>query len=227
LKYSTVRVTKILVFTSVLLFFTAFILDSIGYDFLYKWLILTPMNLYIKPWTLFTFPLIEISIISILFNSVWLWLIGYSLEQTIGGRKFALLVLVTSITAGLAMSFAGLAVKQLSSLDLTEFPICGWGYPLIGLTWAWALFYPHLEVLLLGVLPIKARWLAWMVTILTFFIFFRIHWLLAFASISSIPVTYLFIIKRQTWAKLFGFSFRKQYEERRRQKQRRKLRVLH
>jgi hypothetical protein len=127
----------------------------------------------------------------------------------------------------------GLAML-LVSMFVMRFPIqiAGFWLPLTAITWAWAGIFRGQELLFWGLIPIRAEWLAWIQAALTFFSYFRLHWLLGVASVSGIAVVYLFRGSGpfargfRYWLWRRGFSFKGWTDRFRRGKKRRRLRVV-
>jgi membrane associated rhomboid family serine protease len=204
-------------------------------DILARFLSLDPSLGFVWPWTLVTYPFFNGSIrefISLLFSLLWLWFIGGSLERSWGSKTYGLLLFLTTLLTGVSMSIVGLIHLTANSY------VYGLWLPLVGLTWAWAEIGPDQEVLLMGIIPIKARWLAWVTVAVSFFTFFQKgtsligQILFGLASISGIAVTYLFTGKGplsrgyRYWAWQRKASPGGRGEQPKRKPGRRKLRVI-
>ena len=72
--------------------------------------------------------------------------------------------------------------------------IIGLWLPLVGITWAWATVYPEREILIWGIIPVKAFWLAWIDAGITFFNYWQVNGNIFFglAALSGIILVYLF-----------------------------------
>jgi len=142
------------------------------------WLWLNPLNVLGYPWTILTYALVN-DLLSVIFGALWLWLVGAGLERMWGSTRYGwFLVMVTGVT-GLAMAIIGFWLK-------VAVPVFGIWLPLVGVTWAWARLDPHRELLFWGIVPVKARWLAWIHTVLVFATYARIHILFGIAGIIGI-----------------------------------------
>lgn len=179
-----IPVTKGLAFGSGLVTLILFILARFNLD-LSHWVALIPGEVLHKPWTALTYPLFDQSLVTMIFAILWLWFIGGSLERTWGGRRYSLLLLGVTLITGVCMSLAGWLIGGMV-------PVYGLWLPLVGLTWAWAETDPYREVLFWGIIPLKARWLAWLDAVLTFLIYLPVHFLMGVASLSGILAFYLF-----------------------------------
>jgi membrane associated rhomboid family serine protease len=153
---------------------------------------------FIMPWTLITYPVVIYrDIFTAVFSILWLWMIGGSLERSWGSRTYGLFFLLTTLVTGVIMSLVNL-------LQLTgPGNITGLWLPLLGVTWAWAKNAPDQELLFWGIIPMKAKLLAWLDAGITFIIYFQTvqnplggsffgGFLFGLASLSGIAVVYLF-----------------------------------
>ncbi|NLZ44790.1 MAG: rhomboid family intramembrane serine protease [Clostridia bacterium] len=152
---------------------------------LYNLVVLTSLTFFRYPWTLLTYPLVNLDILSVLFSFLWLWFAGGSLERSWGTQTYGIFVFLVTLITGLAMALAGFFLR---------FPIqiAGFWLPLTAITWAWADVFRGEELLFWGIIPLKAEWLAWLHAALTFLRYFKLNWLLGLASVSGIAVVYLF-----------------------------------
>ena len=182
--------------TVALLSGAVFLLTAIipGFGILAGFIVLDPLNGFFKPWTLVTYPLFNGGVrefFSIIFGIIWLWFVGGSLERSWGSKTYGLFLFLTTLVTGVFMSL-------LSFIHLgPDIYIYGLWLPLAGLTWAWAEIEPDRELLFWGIIPLKARWLAWISAVTTFFNFFRGNSLLGqilsgLAAVSGIAIAYLF-----------------------------------
>ena len=176
-----VPVTKGSIMLMVAVTFLSLILGVFGVS-LSQWLRLNPGMVWARPWTLLTFPLVN-DIVSTVFAALWLWFIGSSLERTWGSKRYRRFLLLAILITGLA--FTG--VKLLTGKSLATF---GMWLPLTGITWAWSELFPDRELLFWGIMPIKARWLAWIHAALIFASYAHYDLLYALAAVSSIVLVY-------------------------------------
>lgn len=86
----------------------------------------------------------------ILFNGMFLWMFGGSLEQRWGGRAFLKFYLLCGLGAGLVVLIAGW-------LFYPDTPVLGASGAIYGLVAAWAITEPERIVYLFGVFPIKGK----------------------------------------------------------------------
>jgi membrane associated rhomboid family serine protease len=89
----------------------------------------------------------------ILFNSLFLWMFGGSLEQRWGGRGFVKFYLMCGVGAGLVVLAAG-------SIFQPNVPTVGASGAIYGLVAAWVITDPNRIVWFFGLVPIKGKWFA-------------------------------------------------------------------
>jgi len=166
---------------------------------LFSLLRLINVHWYLRPWTLLTYPLVNSDLLSLIFGLFWFWYIGGSLERSWSGQTYGFFLGLATVVTGLAFILVSMVVGRIGlagiqvSMVFHRIGSAGLWLPLTGLTWAWAKNYPDRELLLWGLFPLKAQWLAWFQAGLVFYQYF-ISYNLAFAlaAISSIAVVYLF-----------------------------------
>lgn len=115
-----------------------------------------------RPWSLLTYPLVSYGIYEVVLGSYMLWLFGGSLERGWGSPRFVrFFAAVTVITSG--------SIWMGSLLLHTPGSLSGLWLPLSALVLAWCLVNSTAVVLLFFVLPIQARYLAWIDLAFTYF----------------------------------------------------------
>ncbi len=209
-------VTKGMLSLGVILFVLGWIFPA-----LQQWLVLTPRSLPLGLWTLLTHPLVNPDLLSLLFAVLWLWFIGSGLERTWGSPRYGLFLVTVALVTGLVMMLveSGLGIYQ---------PVYGFWLLSVGITWAWAELNPRQELLFWGLIPIQARWLAWVNALMIGYTYFQTYWLLGLASLSGILIAYLFV-GRGSGGHRSGRSWDAQnwLEERRRRNRRKRFRIIH
>lgn len=100
-------------------------------------------------------------VIFFLFLIMWLLAVGGSLERDLGTVRFSLFVLSMIVLPAVLMVLAGMLLKSPVLLLGTLVPIAG-------LTVAWCVRNPSMEIRLMGVFPLQARWLAWLTVLIVF-----------------------------------------------------------
>lgn len=163
-----------------------------------NWVALVSPNLGTAPWTLITYPLFNPDLLSLILEALWLWFVGGSLERSWGSKKYAVFLLTAAGATGLLM-----AATEQFLVNGAVVPISGLLLPLVAVTWAWSVLYPGQEMLLFGIIPIQARWTAWITAVLAVYPYLFLsasshtnEWLVGIAALSGIPIAYLFIYDR-------------------------------
>ena len=105
-----------------------------------------PALILVRPWTLITYMFAHGGFGHIFFNMLALYFFGPPVEQRLGENRFITLYLISGIVGGLFSIVLG-------------FPIIGASGAVMGVSLAFARFWPRQQVLIWGVLPIEARWL--------------------------------------------------------------------
>jgi membrane associated rhomboid family serine protease len=120
-------------------------------------LALTPSRVYpgLELWQPFTYMWIHApdEVSHILFNSLFLWMFGGTLEQSWGTRGFVKFYLLCGLGAGLVVLAAG-------ALFYPDVPTVGASGAIYGLVVAWVITDPNRTVWLFGLFPVKGKWFA-------------------------------------------------------------------
>jgi membrane associated rhomboid family serine protease len=104
----------------------------------------------------------------ILFNMLALWMFGVELEQRWGTRAFLRYYAVTGVGSGLATVAFALLPFRLSALTWAV-PTVGASGAIYGLLLAWALLFPHRQILFMFIFPLPARVAAALMAAIAFF----------------------------------------------------------
>src|SRR5215207_4987836 len=113
----------------------------------FDWLGLRPRQVLFRPWTVITYAFVHAGVFHWFFNMVALYFFGPRLEDRWGSRDFVRFYLMAAL-GGALFSFIspnGVIVGASAAIN--------------GLLMAWAVYWPDDEILLLGVFPIKIKWL--------------------------------------------------------------------
>lgn len=101
----------------------------------------------------------------LILNMFGLWMFGTLLEQRWGAVGFLRYYAMTGTFAGLVVLAAGWIFGAQNTLTL------GASGAIYAVIIAFGLLYPNLQIYLLGILPMKAKWIVWMViggTVITY-----------------------------------------------------------
>ena len=109
-------------------------------------LMFIPSQVLVHPWTIVTYMFLHGGFGHIFFNMLALYFFGPPVEQRLGGNRFITLYLISGIVGALFSIVLGV-------------PVIGASGAVMGVSLAFAKFWPRQQVLIWGVLPIEARWL--------------------------------------------------------------------
>jgi membrane associated rhomboid family serine protease len=118
-------------------------------------LALYPAGVVIRPWTPVTYMFVHADFWHIFFNMLSLFFFGPRVEERLGKGHFIALYLVS-----------GLAGAFFSFLTPTAW-IVGASGAVFGVQLAFARYWPRVRILIWGVLPIEARWLVVIMTLVS------------------------------------------------------------
>ncbi|MFI5207224.1 MAG: rhomboid family intramembrane serine protease [Gemmatimonadales bacterium] len=107
-----------------------------------------------EPWTAVTYMFVHGGFTHLLFNMLGLWVFGPPLETRLGGRRFLTLYFISGLS-GAALS------------TVTPVPIIGASGAIFGVTLGFAKFWPRQQLLIFGIIPIEARWMVLLFTIIS------------------------------------------------------------
>lgn len=104
-----------------------------------------------QPWRFVTYMFLHGSGFHLIFNLLWLWWMGQSVEQTIGPRSFAVLF----FGSGIGGAFLHIALSFLYGSSI----VIGASGAVFGVMVAFAFLFPAAPIMLLFLPPIQARFL--------------------------------------------------------------------
>ena len=130
------------------------------FPFVTGWLALVPVALPTHPWTILTYMFTHSTgrLTHILFNMLALYIFGPRVELRLGGTRFIRMYLIAGITGGL-----------LSLLFTPYAAIVGASGAVFGVQLAFAKFFPRDKIYIWGVIPIEARVLVVIMTVITLY----------------------------------------------------------
>lgn len=108
-----------------------------------------------QPWSLLTYPFLITSLLTLVFQGFWLYIVGGMLERSWGSRNFAALFFIWTAICGVVL----LPVYYLSGRSI-DVPLTTLMLPNTCLTVAWAALDPDMELLFYGLVPVRAKWVA-------------------------------------------------------------------
>ncbi|MBI2404298.1 MAG: rhomboid family intramembrane serine protease [Gemmatimonadetes bacterium] len=120
-------------------------------------LVLVPGWILVRPWTVVTYMFLHADLWHLLFNMLGLFFFGPRLEARLGGRSFLALYFVSGISGALLSILTPAAA------------IVGASGAAFGVFLGYALYWPRERVLIWGVLPVEARVLVIVMTVLALY----------------------------------------------------------
>jgi membrane associated rhomboid family serine protease len=119
--------------------------------FLPELLAFAPRNFLTRPWTLVTYSFVHLGVMHLVGNLLTLFFFGPPLEERWGSREFIKFYTVGAL--GGAILSALLYVMQPASY------IVGASAATMALMLAFAMIWPDMQILVMGIFPVKAKWL--------------------------------------------------------------------
>lgn len=117
-----------------------------------------------RPWSFLTYPFAYSpgAFLSVLFICLWLFSMGGSVEREMGTLKFCVFWVVMTVLGALFL---------LIGAKLTGFQGALYGafMPTAAVTVAWGTRYPETTIMVMFVIPLKGKWIAWIAAGLLFF----------------------------------------------------------
>lgn len=122
-------------------------------QFIIQWFSFIPNVLVTvtQPWRLVTYMFLHGGIWHILFNMLWLWWMGRSVEEALGPRTFCAIY----FGAGIGGALIDLILAQFLGIG----PIIGASGAVFGVMVAFATLYPNMPIMLILLPPIKAKYI--------------------------------------------------------------------
>jgi membrane associated rhomboid family serine protease len=142
-----------LLFANVVVFFVQMMAPGIVSPFVF-----VPVLILIRPWTIVTYMFLHGGFAHIFFNMLALYFFGPRVEVQLGSRRFAILYFLGGICGAL-----------LSFVLAPQSAIIGASAAVFGVMLAYAHFWPRDLIYIWGVLPIQARWLVIIATVISLY----------------------------------------------------------
>ena len=116
-----------------------------------------PPLVLVRPWTLVTYMFLHGGLTHILFNMIALFFFGPRVESRLGSRSFTWLWFISGISGALL------------SLAFSGAPIVGASAGVFGVMLAFAYFWPDTMIMIWGIIPVPARVLVIVTTVIALF----------------------------------------------------------
>jgi membrane associated rhomboid family serine protease len=125
-------------------------------DFITGAMIFVPRLIVVRPWTIITYMFLHAGLMHLAFNMLGLFFFGPRVEERLGSRSFLNLYLISGISGALLSLIMGPSAAVL-----------GASAAVFGVMLAFAWFWPDAPIHIWGVLPIQARTLVIITTVLS------------------------------------------------------------
>lgn len=146
-------VTRLLIANVAMFALQAFITPA-----LINLLVFVPRLIVLRPWSLVTYMFLHGSLTHLLFNMLGLFFFGSRVESRLGSRRFLTLYFISGITgAVLSMVFSPSA------------GVIGASAGVFGIMLAFAMFWPRERIYIWGIIPVEARILVIITTVMTLY----------------------------------------------------------
>ena len=187
MRRSQIPVTLSLIAVCALLFLIDFFsrhMLALSPYFDFKTPFLTPLALI----SMFAYPLLNPDFLTVVFASLWLFWVGGSLERSWGSARFALFFFGITAASGIGVYFGSLLMHEEGS-----FLRGGLWLPVTSLTVAWATINPLQTVMLYGIVPIQARWIALFEVGVIYFVYYEGESVLGLFALTGALAAYLIV----------------------------------
>ncbi|HJU72493.1 MAG TPA: rhomboid family intramembrane serine protease [Gemmatimonadaceae bacterium] len=118
-------------------------------------MVFVPRLVLVRPWSIVTYMFLHGGLMHILFNMLGLFFFGSRVEERLGSRRFTILYFLSGISGAI-----------LSFFFSPYAPIIGASAGVFGVMMAFAYYWPNEPILIWGVLPVPARVLVIITTLL-------------------------------------------------------------
>lgn len=141
-----------LIFANAVMFLVAKALPAVQWA-----LVLVPGWIPVRPWTVVTYMFLHADLWHILFNMLGLFFFGPRMEARLGGRRFLWLYFISGISGALLSVFTPSAA------------IVGASGATFGVFLGYARYWPRERILIWGIVPVEARVLVIVMTVLALY----------------------------------------------------------
>ena len=167
-----IPVTMTLLIISVALFLASFFTSEALTPVLLNYVAFTPSHILHAPWTIFTYPVVSVGFLNLLIGGFFLWLAGGSLERSWGSARYAAfffsLSAVSALSLLLGYFFASHTPLPAFLLGSGPLLMLGFSLPLSGMIVAFCMLNPE-QTIMLYFFPVRAIYVAWIITLWTYF----------------------------------------------------------
>ena len=145
------RYVRILLFANIAVFFLQSTTDVVTGA-----MIFIPRLILVRPWTIITYMFLHGGVMHLAFNMLGLFFFGPRVEDRLGSSSFLRLYLLSGISGAILSLIMGPSAAVL-----------GASAAVFGVMLAFAWFWPDMPIHIWGIIPIPARWLVIITTVLS------------------------------------------------------------
>jgi membrane associated rhomboid family serine protease len=120
-------------------------------------MVFVPRLIVVRPWSILTYMFLHGGLMHLGFNMLALFFFGPRVEDRMGSRRFTILYFLSGLSGAL-----------LSFIFSPRAPIIGASAGVFGVMMAFAHFWPHAPIYIWGVIPVPARLLVIITTLIAF-----------------------------------------------------------
>lgn len=143
-------VVRTLLFANIAAFFLQETLRGFGNAFVF-----VPSLVFLRPWSIVTYMFLHGGLMHILFNMIGLYFFGSRVEERLGPKAFTILYFLSGVSGAL-----------LSMAMAPRAALIGASAGVFGVMLAFAYFWPDAPILIWGIIPVPARILVIITTLL-------------------------------------------------------------
>src|SRR5262249_15762396 len=125
-----------------------------------------PVLALYRPWTIVTYMFLHDGIMHILFNMLGLFFFGPQVEERLGSRQFVTLYFVGGVSGAVLSMFLA---PTSAIIGASAAGMMGGAGAVLGVMLAFAFFWPNAPIYIWGILPVPARILVIVTTLLSLF----------------------------------------------------------
>jgi membrane associated rhomboid family serine protease len=144
---------KRLLIANTAVFFISWI---VGQEWIFRWFAFGPSDVLFRPWSVITYMFLHGDLWHLLINMLVLFFFGPPLEARWGSKEFIRFYLICGL-GGVALSFI-----------FAPSGIIGASAAVYGVMLAFAITWPEAPIYVWGIFPVKAKWLAAFLFVITF-----------------------------------------------------------
>ncbi|MEX2177158.1 MAG: rhomboid family intramembrane serine protease [Gemmatimonadaceae bacterium] len=145
-------VVRALLIANVAAFFVQYTMPVLA-----NWFVFVPRLILYRPWSVITYMFLHGSLTHIGFNMLALFFFGPRVEERIGSKRFTIMYFLSGVSGAM-----------LSFVFSPNSPIIGASAGVFGVMMGFAYYWPHAVIHIWGIIPVPARMLVILTTLMAF-----------------------------------------------------------